>query len=112
MHSLLSLFFRYITPFTPVVHKPTFEAQYAEKLHLRDLPQARLLLMMCSVASPYSDDPRVLHDYRGAKIPGYQYFCQVKDWLKLLAPTTLADIQAYAVCFVLLMMPSLIDCCA
>ena len=108
--SLLSLFFRYTTPFMPVIHRATFEAQYADKLHFRDPPQAKLLLMMCAVASPYSDDPRVLHEYRGAKIPGYQYFCQVKDWPKLLAPSTLADIQACVVCTLSSGQRHLIDC--
>lgn len=71
---LFDLFFRYITPFFPIIHRPTFEVQYADGLHERDTRYSRLVLMICATASIYSDDPRVLHEVNNSRIPGYQYF--------------------------------------
>lgn len=97
MHSLIDLFFRYVTPFQPFVHRPTFEAQYADGLHERDAHYAHLLLMVAAVASIYSNDPRVYWENRGAKIPGYKFFAEVKDWQHTFAPVMLPDLQAIAV---------------
>lgn len=98
MRTLIDLFFRYVTPFFPIIHRPTFEAQYADRLHERDSHHAQLLFMVCAVASVYSDDPRVYQEVRGVPVPGYKYFVEVSNWSRSLAAARLSDLQACLVC--------------
>ncbi|KAF9518746.1 hypothetical protein BS47DRAFT_193868 [Hydnum rufescens UP504] len=71
------LFFRYITPFYPIIHRSTFEIQFADGLHERNHVHSDLVLMLCAVASIYSNDPRVHHEVNKLRVPGYQYFLHV-----------------------------------
>ena len=71
--TLFGLFFRYITPFRPVIDRVRFETRYADRLHERDSDFARLLLAVCAVASVYcKEDSRVYHvSGAGQRLPGY-----------------------------------------
>lgn len=97
LQSLLALYFRHVSPFWPIVHKPTLEVQCADLLHQRYPSQARLVLMVCAIASIYWPD------FPGAegRPPGWEYFSCVrslqKDFL-LAGPTNLIDVQVIAVC--------------
>ncbi|KAF9507697.1 hypothetical protein BS47DRAFT_1377865 [Hydnum rufescens UP504] len=95
-HKLFELFFRYLTPFLPVIHRGTFEAQYASGLHFRQTSFAVVVLLVCAIASKFSDDPRVCLEHGGPASAGWRYFVQVKDLKKTLhAPASLADLQAF-----------------
>jgi len=120
LHSLIDLYFRYINTHLPLLHRPTFERAVAEGLHLRaqnhetdgddETMFSAVLLLVCAVASRYSNDERVLfnptqdtgEDKSGKKdwhSSGWKYFNQVQAMRKsILASPTLHDLQFYAVC--------------
>jgi len=94
---LIDLYFTNNNPITPVLHRPTFERKYADGLHLHDTAFGAVLLLVCAVAAPGCDDPRVLLPRAPAEYSaGWQYFEQVQIMKKaLLAPPCLEDIQVY-----------------
>ncbi|EIW84598.1 hypothetical protein CONPUDRAFT_142812 [Coniophora puteana RWD-64-598 SS2] len=94
---LIDLYFTYNNPITPVLHRPTFERKYADGLHLRDSAFGAVVLLVCAVASPGCDDPRVLlPGIETEHSAGRQYFEQVQIMrTTLLAPPCLEDMQVY-----------------
>ncbi|KDN38339.1 hypothetical protein RSAG8_09543, partial [Rhizoctonia solani AG-8 WAC10335] len=64
--SLVELFFRYTNAFYPIFHRGRFEHELARGTHLasdtRGRTFARVLLLVCAVASRWSSDPRVFTD--------------------------------------------------
>ena len=97
--TLFELFFRHFTPFLPIIHRPSFEAQYRDRVHLRNASFAMVVLLVCAIASRYCDDPRVCLKGGGRPSAGWKYFVQVKDLKRSLhAPAKLSDLQTYAVC--------------
>ncbi|KAJ7712428.1 hypothetical protein B0H16DRAFT_1624893 [Mycena metata] len=71
--SLLQLYFTNVHPTIPVLHRPSFEQSVAEGLHLVDLDFGALLLSVLSVASRYSDDPRVFVDGDTSLSSGFKF---------------------------------------
>ncbi|KAJ7647080.1 fungal-specific transcription factor domain-containing protein [Roridomyces roridus] len=59
MDSLLSLYWFHLHPFMPLLHRPTFEKSLLDGLHYRNSRFGATVLLVCSMASRYSDDPRV-----------------------------------------------------
>lgn len=104
MDSLILLYFVRNNLYLPLLHRPTFERQYSERLHEADPGFACVLLLVCAVASRFSNDPRVLRQDPGQGTPslktaGWKYFDQVQMQRKsLTAPASLFDLQQYAVC--------------
>ncbi|KAF8315669.1 hypothetical protein DL93DRAFT_2056908, partial [Clavulina sp. PMI_390] len=93
---LFDLFFRHFTTFLPVIHRPTFEAQYNAGLHLKDRSFGRSVLLACAIASRYCDDPRVFLKGIGRQSAGWIFFTQARDLQRLAhVPATLHDIQCY-----------------
>ncbi len=100
---LFDFFFRSVTPFLPVIHRPSFEAQFADGVHFRCPAFACVVLLVCAIGSKYSDDPRVSLEEAGPASAGWKYFIQVKELKKALyAPATLADLQCFVVSLALL----------
>ena len=99
MHSLIGFYFDHQNIFYPVFHRPTFEKSVADGLHLSNNVFAEILLVVCAIASRYSDDPRVLPDgVTSALARGWKWFCQVnlvKD--SMLDSSTTEDLQFYCV---------------
>lgn len=103
--SLIPLFFVHNNLYLPILHRPTFERQYQERLHETDTGFACILLLVCAIASRCSNDPRVLRpETMDSDTPpsrhsaGWKYFDQVKMQRKsLISPATLFDLQQYAV---------------
>lgn len=62
LSSLVDLYFAEVNPFVPLLHRPTFEKSVKDKLYLEDKDFTMVLLLVCAVASRYTDDPRVLSD--------------------------------------------------
>jgi hypothetical protein len=91
MQSLIGLYFTHMNTFFPLFHRPTLEKSVADGFHLSNASFAENLLLLCAVASRYSDDPRVLLD--GVTLPqsrGWKWFSQVqlvRD-SSLMGPTT------------------------
>ncbi|KAF8322612.1 hypothetical protein DL93DRAFT_2050436 [Clavulina sp. PMI_390] len=97
MQTLFGLFFRHFIPFLPIIHRPTFDAQFRDGAHHKNTPFAIVVLLVCAIASRYCDDPRVCLKDGGRPSAGWKYFVQVKDLKRSLhAPATLNDLQTYA----------------
>lgn len=62
MVSLISLYFAEVNIFLPILHAPSFNQCVAQGLHFHDHDFGTTLLLVCAVASRYSNDPRVLAD--------------------------------------------------
>lgn len=106
MVSLIQLYFYQNNIYLPLLHRPTFEKQFQNGLHLRDSGFACVLLLVCAIASRFSDDPRVLQldsnvnldETRSQQRAGWKYFDQVQMQRKsLITPASLYDLQQYAV---------------
>lgn len=103
--ALIPLFFFHNNLYWPILHRPTFEQHYRERLHETETGFASILLLVCAIASRCSDDPRVLRpETPDGSLPpsrhsaGWKYFDQVKIQRKsLISPATLFDLQQYAV---------------
>ncbi|KIJ51520.1 hypothetical protein M422DRAFT_244680 [Sphaerobolus stellatus SS14] len=106
MEELIPLYFHHNNLYLPLLHRPTFERQYRDGVHEREVGFACVLLLVCAVASRFSKDPRVLQQDLGApgdqgkpplQTAGWKYFDQVQMQRKsLTAPATLCDLQQYA----------------
>ena len=97
--SLTDLYFNQVNIYLPLLHRPTFERQVAEELHLTDIWFGSTVLLVCAVGAQYSDDPRVFLDgtdsYHSC---GWKWFEQVQLIKKsLLAPPSLYELQFFSV---------------
>ncbi|EUC53657.1 fungal specific transcription factor domain protein [Rhizoctonia solani AG-3 Rhs1AP] len=61
--SLVDLYFSRFNVILPLLHRPTFESQLAQKLHWRDPSFAAVVLLVCANGSRFSDDTRVMPYY-------------------------------------------------
>ncbi|KAG9026808.1 hypothetical protein FRB95_008476 [Tulasnella sp. JGI-2019a] len=99
--TLIDHCFNDVMPLTPVVHRPSFEKQYAAEKHRTDLDFARLLLVVCSVGARTCKDARVCLTSPEGEIEwnsaGWIYFAQVHQMTKpILASAKLVDLQIMA----------------
>ncbi|EAU90888.1 nucleus protein [Coprinopsis cinerea okayama7 len=96
--SLVNAYFTHINPFLPLLHRPTFEKQIKDGLHLEDSMFARVFLMVCAHGARYSDDPRVFPEGTTSTCSaGWQWFEQVHILRKnLFNRTTLFELQMHA----------------
>ncbi|KAI0047765.1 hypothetical protein FA95DRAFT_1492043 [Auriscalpium vulgare] len=60
--SLMDLYFRHCNSMFPVLHRPTFEQQYKDRLYEQDVWFGCVCVMTFALASRYSSDERVLLD--------------------------------------------------
>ncbi|KAJ1300427.1 hypothetical protein OPQ81_005247 [Rhizoctonia solani] len=77
IRSLVQVFFRRVNLIYPILHRGLFEDQLAHGAHLTSDTTgrkfARVLLLVCAVASRWSSDPRVLTDNEPLSA-GYEFF--------------------------------------
>ncbi|PBK98738.1 hypothetical protein ARMGADRAFT_986628 [Armillaria gallica] len=93
--SLVAIYFETINPIFPVLHRPTFIKDVANGLHLRDEYFGATLLLVLSVASRYSDDPRVLADPSSRLSAGWEFIKQAPLFKKaVLSPPSLYELQS------------------
>ncbi|KAG9013076.1 hypothetical protein FRB94_003909 [Tulasnella sp. JGI-2019a] len=90
--------FSEIMPLMPLIHRPSFERQYAEGYASHDIDFARLLLLVCALGSWHCDDPRLCLTSSTGEVEwgsaGWMYFAQVYQMPKpLFAITKLVDLQ-------------------
>ncbi|KAJ7450938.1 fungal-specific transcription factor domain-containing protein [Mycena galericulata] len=93
---LIGLYFENSNIYLPLLHRPTFERAVTDDLHLHDHKFGANLLLVCTVASRFSNDPRVFD--AGAPLEcGWKYFSQVSPTVEevLFATPTLYDLQNY-----------------
>ncbi|KAJ7169228.1 fungal-specific transcription factor domain-containing protein [Mycena crocata] len=60
LSSLISLYFKHMNLYYPLLHRPTFERAIAGGLHTRDVAFGAVVLLVCAIASRWSEDARVL----------------------------------------------------
>jgi hypothetical protein len=75
---LLDLYFTEVNCYHPILHRPTFERNMKDHLHLRDHRFAATLLLACSLGSRHSEDPRVfLEGIDSQHTAGWKWHSQV-----------------------------------
>ncbi|KAJ6602880.1 hypothetical protein DFH09DRAFT_1069242 [Mycena vulgaris] len=78
LSSLIHIYFEQINPLVGLLHSPSFHQSISEGLYLRDRDFGAVVLAVCSLASRYSEDPRVLLDGESAEHScGWKWFRQV-----------------------------------
>ncbi|TRM63875.1 fungal-specific transcription factor domain-containing protein [Schizophyllum amplum] len=107
LEDLVELYFKKVNLFLPLLHRPTFQRYIDEGTHFRDREFAHVLLLVCGVASRYSDDPRVFvegtadpevtgrnYDLHSA---GWPYVSQVNHIQPVMSVRpSLFEVQAYS----------------
>ena len=102
LRSLVKCFFEHAVSFLPLLHRPTFEKQMEAGLHFNDEGFATVMMLVCSLGSRFSDDPRVLQDNTDSWYSaGWKWFAQVQNSRKLInvRPPRLYDLQICAVSY-------------
>lgn len=97
--SLVSAYFDEINIYAPLLHRPTFEAELASALHLRDRSFAAVLLAVCALGARFSNDPRIfMSGTDGLQSAGWKWFRQVTVMKQLpWASPSLYDLQLHSV---------------
>ncbi|KAJ7775771.1 fungal-specific transcription factor domain-containing protein [Mycena maculata] len=100
---LINLYFTHMNSYFPLLHRPTFERNVESDTHHKDRGFAGIVLMVCAVASRWSDDPRVMMPTnkrvveQGSLTCGWIWFDQVTLGERhLFGHPTLYDLQYYA----------------
>ncbi|KAJ7622663.1 hypothetical protein DFH06DRAFT_942820, partial [Mycena polygramma] len=76
--SLVDIYFEEINPLFCILHVPSFCRMLSDGLHLREPHFGAIVLAVCSLASRYSDDSRVLLDGVASEhTRGWKWFRQV-----------------------------------
>lgn len=96
-YELFEVYFRFVHPFFPILHRQTFEAHYADGLHRRDHYHAQLVLSVCAVASIYSNNPRVHSTVAGREVRGMRYMHDIIRSECALGAVNLPVLQACVV---------------
>jgi hypothetical protein len=100
LRKLLDAYFTHVHPFSPLLHRPTFEKAVAEDHHLTDAGFGSVVLLVCAIGARDVNDPRVLLEDAWSHSAGWKWFNQVQMVRKsLLAPPRLYDLQIYCVSF-------------
>ncbi|PCH38621.1 hypothetical protein WOLCODRAFT_161707 [Wolfiporia cocos MD-104 SS10] len=73
MRTLIDSYFANVNPYHPLLHRPTFERNIENLLHLRDEGFGSTVLLVCAVGARFLDDPRVL-------LPGYENDPLSRGW--------------------------------
>jgi hypothetical protein len=100
LDSLISLYFSMSNQFWPLLHRPTFMKSISEGLHYTNPDFGKIVLLVCAVASQWSDDCRVLGPNGSFlwHLAGWKWYDQVRfEKRSSLASPTLYDLQT---CFV------------
>ncbi|KAG9004288.1 hypothetical protein FRB93_010358 [Tulasnella sp. JGI-2019a] len=101
IRTLIDLCFSRVMPLMPLLHRPSFEQQYAEGRAGNDFDFARLLLLVCAVGSRYCDDMRLCLISPTGEVEwhsaGWIYFAQVYQMPKpLFSSAKLVELQIIA----------------
>ena len=99
---LVDLYFVHLNPVAPLLHRPSFERQITQGVHIHKPSFGTVYLLVCAVASRYSDDPHVFVDDVESEMAehsaGWKYYEQVQMARRtLFEPPCLEDLQTYYV---------------
>ncbi|KAF8142796.1 fungal-specific transcription factor domain-containing protein [Mycena galopus ATCC 62051] len=72
---LSDLYFVHQNLYRPILHRPSFERSVADGLHTRDQSFGTVVLLVCAIASRYSDDVRLRQPEPLRR--GWQFFDQI-----------------------------------
>ncbi|KAF7299153.1 Fungal-trans domain-containing protein [Mycena indigotica] len=86
LYDLLQLYFAYVHPTLPILHRPSFERSVSEGLHHKDPQFGAMLLAVLAVASRFSDDPRVFVDGQSTLSSGWRFIAQIPVVRKFFEP--------------------------
>ncbi|KAK6971704.1 fungal-specific transcription factor domain-containing protein [Favolaschia claudopus] len=97
LFNLIGLYFTQINIYIPLLHRPTFMTDVRNNLHLRNTTFAATLLLVCAIASRYSDAPDIVAEGMGC---GWRWFNQTIEIPSsignhLFAQTTLYELQYF-----------------
>ncbi|KAF8215711.1 fungal-specific transcription factor domain-containing protein [Mycena galopus ATCC 62051] len=81
LESLTKIYFDQIHPIMNILHSASFQRSISDGLHLRDREFGAVVLVVCSLASRHSDDPRVFMDEKFEHSCGWKWFQQVRPRL-------------------------------
>lgn len=99
LENLVSLYFEKVNIIYPLLHQPTFRKFLSSRRHLWDTSFGTTVLMVCAIASRYSQDPRVMRpeDPSGLSA-GWPWFSQVPVHRNsLLYKSDIHDLQYFVV---------------
>ncbi|KAJ7146627.1 fungal-specific transcription factor domain-containing protein [Mycena epipterygia] len=78
MKTLIKIYFDQINPLLGILHFPSFHQSFTDGLHFRNHHFGAVVLAVCSLASRYSDDPRVFLDEANSEHScGWKWFRQL-----------------------------------
>ncbi|KAJ3771850.1 fungal-specific transcription factor domain-containing protein [Lentinula raphanica] len=96
LHTLVDLYFSNVEPYFPMLHRKTFERSLSDGVHLTDRRFGALLLMLCTLASQHSDDPRTLSDgVPSEHSKGWKYFRQIQLVHEIQESPSIYEFQLY-----------------
>jgi hypothetical protein len=96
--SLVDFYFKEVNILLPLLHRPTFERQIAERLHMKDAMFGNVVLLVCALGSKYSDDPRNYLDSSNTRSSGHKWYSQVDTCRKAyITKSSLHELQMIAV---------------
>ena len=99
MRHLLDTYFDVHNIILPIIHRPTFERSFADKLYEWDESFGAVVMLMCAIACRHSEDPRVKHPIvHSTSNTGWNLFNQVDRLRRMrLLGHQLYDAQIYTV---------------
>ncbi len=87
-----------VSPYFPLLHRPTFERAVTECLHIRDRDFGATVLAVCALGARNSDDPRLFVEDTELTA-GWQWFRQIRlHRSNALDPASVHELQLYCVC--------------
>ncbi|KAJ7181389.1 hypothetical protein C8R43DRAFT_1116769 [Mycena crocata] len=94
LHDLVEIYFTQANIYHFILHRPSFERDLANGLHLRDRRFGDVVLAVCALASKSSPDERVLLPGQGGLSAGWKWFAQIQTpFFNTRGKTTLCDLQ-------------------
>ncbi|KAF7308747.1 Fungal-trans domain-containing protein [Mycena kentingensis (nom. inval.)] len=99
METLVDIYFDQINPIWSLLHAPSFRQSMAEGLHFSNRVFGTVVLAVCSLASRYSDDPRVLlsEHINDPQCSGWKWFGQIRpERVHFSLKEYLYQLQAFA----------------
>ncbi|KAJ6472406.1 fungal-specific transcription factor domain-containing protein [Mycena sanguinolenta] len=94
LSALINLYFSRKNLYSPILHRPTFERSIADGLHTRDVTFGSVVLLVCAIASRYSDDIRLQQETEPLR-RGWQFFDQITHSEHIFQTTTIYHLQYY-----------------
>ncbi|PBL03346.1 hypothetical protein ARMGADRAFT_12352 [Armillaria gallica] len=97
LQDLIDLYYEECDMIVHLIYRPKFEKNVAQGLHLYDRRFGSVVLLVCAIASPHSNDPRVFLDPTQEHSAGWQWYQQVRPIpSSFVEPCSLYDLQIYS----------------